>query len=75
MRVAIVCKPHKEELARLLPELIEWLRARGFEPILDREGGRYTATAPLVNRTDMPGHSHSQREPGVSRLPYRGSTR
>ena len=57
MRVAIVCKPHKEELARLLPELIEWLRARGFEPILDREGGRYTATAPLVNRTDMPGHA------------------
>ncbi len=38
-RVAIVCKPHREELARLLPDLIAWLRQHGYDPLLDREGG------------------------------------
>ena len=36
-RVAIVSKPLKEELVRLLPELIGWLRSHEFEPVLDRE--------------------------------------
>ena len=38
VRVAIVCKPRKEELVRLLPELIAWLRQHGYEPLLDCEG-------------------------------------
>jgi NAD+ kinase len=54
VRVAIVCKPQKEELARLLPELIAWLRQHGFEPLLDLEGGQYTADAPAVDRSQMP---------------------
>ena len=54
VRVAIVCKPHKEELARLVPELIGWLRQRGYEPFLDLEGGRYSADAPAVDRAQMP---------------------
>jgi NAD+ kinase len=53
-RIAIVCKPQKEELARLLPELIAWLRQRGYEPLLDREGGMYTNAAESVDRVDMP---------------------
>ena len=28
---------------RLLPELIAWLRQHGYDPVLDREGGSYTA--------------------------------
>jgi NAD+ kinase len=40
-RVAIVSKPQKEELIRLLPELVEWLREHGFEPVLDRESASY----------------------------------
>ena len=36
--IAIVCKPLKEELTRLLPELVAWLRQRGYEPLLDEEG-------------------------------------
>jgi len=40
-RVAIVSKPQKEELIRLIPELVEWLRERHFEPILDRESASY----------------------------------
>ena len=40
-RVAIVSKPHKEELARILPQLVAWLSEHGYEPILDREGGSF----------------------------------
>jgi NAD+ kinase len=54
IRVAIVSKPHKEELARLLPELIDWLRQHDFEPLLDLEGGIYTSAAPAVNRLELP---------------------
>ena len=52
--VAIVCKSEKQELARLLPELVAWLRQHGYEPLLDLEGGQYTAEAPAVDRTAMP---------------------
>jgi NAD+ kinase len=54
VRVAIVCKPQKEELVHLLPELIAWLRQHGYEPLLDLEGGCYTSDAPAVNRAEMP---------------------
>ena len=54
VRVAIVCKPRKEELVRLLPELIAWLRQHGYDPLLDCEGGEYTAEAPSVDRAAMP---------------------
>ncbi len=53
-RIAIVCKPQKEELARLLPELIEWLLARGYETLLDEVGAGYTASAPAVERAELP---------------------
>jgi NAD+ kinase len=53
-RVAIVCKPQKEELGKILPELVAWLRERGYEPLLDRESGQYTTTAEVVDRAEMP---------------------
>jgi NAD+ kinase len=53
-RIAIVCKPLKEELTRLLPELVAWLRQRGYEPLLDEEGGKYTNAAPVVERVLLP---------------------
>src|SRR6185437_11050014 len=53
-RVAIASKPHKEELERILPELIEWLRDHGFDPVLDEEGGNYTSTAPSFPRAELP---------------------
>jgi len=40
-RVAIVSKPLREELTRLIPELVAWLRAHDFEPVLDRESASY----------------------------------
>ena len=54
VRVAIVCKPEKKELARLLPELIVWLRQHDYEPLLDLEGGQYTTAAPAMDRARMP---------------------
>ncbi len=55
-RVAIVSKPRQEELRHLLPELVAWLRARAFEPILDREGSEYSTDAPAIERKEMPQH-------------------
>jgi len=52
--VAIVSKPHREELKSLLPELIAWLRQHKLEPVLDSEGGAYTDTAPAVDRAKLP---------------------
>lgn len=57
VRVAIVCKSQKEELSRILPELIAWLRLHGYEPLLDREGGAFCQAAPVVDRTEMPSHA------------------
>jgi NAD+ kinase len=54
VRVAIVCKPERKELALLLPELIAWLRRRDYEPLLDLEGGQFTTDAPAMDRTRMP---------------------
>jgi NAD+ kinase len=53
-RVAICCKPQKEELARILPELVEWLRKHGYEPVLDRESGQYTTDAETTDRENLP---------------------
>ena len=53
-RIAIVSKPHKEELATILPELVEWLKAHGYEPLLDCEGGAYCRTAQVVDRAKLP---------------------
>ncbi len=41
-------------MVRLLPELIAWLRQHEYEPLLDLEGGQYTAEAPAVDRAAMP---------------------
>ncbi len=57
--VAIVSKPNKEELGRILPELVAWLSGRGYAPLLDCEGGAYCRDAPVVDRSEMPSYSPS----------------
>lgn len=52
--VAIISKPQKEELSTLLPELILWMKAHGFDPILDPVSGNYTQEAPILPRHEMP---------------------
>jgi NAD+ kinase len=53
-RVAIVSKPNKEELARILPTLATWLSEHGYEPILDREGGTFCKGVAVVDRVELP---------------------
>ena len=52
--VAVISKPQKEELATLLPELVVWMRAHDFEPILDHVSGSYTRDARIVPRHELP---------------------
>lgn len=53
-RVAIIAKPQKQELNQILPELLLWLRAHGFEPFMDEQAGAYTQDAPIVPRQELP---------------------
>lgn len=55
--IAIVSKPQKPELAGILNELIVWLRAHGFDPVLDAISGSYTSNAPVVAREAMGEHN------------------
>jgi len=58
-RVAIVSKPNREELGVILPELVEWLKQHGYEPLLDCEGGVYCKAAKIVDRAQLPGFKPS----------------
>ncbi len=51
--IAIVSKPNKPELGVILNELITWLRAHDFAPVLDTISGTYTAAAPVAPREHM----------------------
>jgi NAD+ kinase len=52
--VAIISKPQKEELFALLPQLVLWMRAHNFDPILDPVSGNYTQNAPIIPRDELP---------------------
>ena len=54
VRVAIVCKPQREELGSILPELIAWLAGQGYEPLIDLAGAQFTSAARAVDRPEMP---------------------
>jgi len=56
-RVAIVSKPHKEELARIVPPLVQWLKGHGYEPVLDRESAVFCKEAEAADRADLPGYA------------------
>jgi NAD+ kinase len=55
--IAIVCKPRKEELGRLLPDLLVWLRGHGYDMVLDTEGGSYASNAQVVDRIKLPSYN------------------
>lgn len=52
-RVAIISKPQKEELRQLLPELVLWLKAHGYEPLLDPVSGNYVPDEPVCPRPEL----------------------
>jgi NAD+ kinase len=52
-RVAIISKPQKEELRQLLPELVLWLKARGYEPLLDPVSANYVLDEKVHPRSEL----------------------
>ena len=55
-RAAIISKPQKPEVATLLPELIDWLRAHDYEALLDTDSAAYLQQ-PGVDRNDLAQHA------------------
>lgn len=53
-RVAVISKPQKEELRQTLPQLVLWLKAHGYEPLLDPVSATYVTDARICPRPEMP---------------------
>jgi NAD+ kinase len=52
-RVAIISKPQKEELRQVLPELAFWLKAHGYQPLLDPVSANYVTGEEICPRPEM----------------------
>ncbi|MCU1310176.1 MAG: kinase [Candidatus Angelobacter sp.] len=52
-KIVIVSKPSKKELEKLLPELVEWLRQRGYEVIVDPDSCMFVPQCVSVERTEI----------------------
>jgi NAD+ kinase len=55
--VGIVSKPHKPEVAEIMPGLINWLRAHSYDFMVDPETAPHAAAAPQVSREEMAARS------------------
>jgi NAD+ kinase len=47
---AIISKPSKPELSKILPELLDWFRKREYQLYLDQETAQYTSREDVVPR-------------------------
>lgn len=47
---AVVSKPDKEELYKIAPPLLEWLKAHGYQILVDNETSAYTQGYEVVHR-------------------------
>jgi NAD+ kinase len=54
--VGIVSKPNKPEVAELMPALIDWLRARGRDLLVDPETAPHAGGVRMVSRQEMGEH-------------------
>jgi NAD+ kinase len=50
-------KPTKSELAKIVPEVVDWLQARGYEVITDRESSNYCKGLESMPREEIAKHS------------------
>jgi len=50
---AIMSKPGKGELARIVPELLEWFRQHHYQVVVDRETGTYAGGVEALERKEM----------------------
>jgi NAD+ kinase len=51
--VAIISKPEKPELARILPPLLDWFHKHDYRVVIDNETAAYTSGPEVVERLDM----------------------
>jgi NAD+ kinase len=58
-KVGIISRPRREDIARVVPPLIEWLRAHGAEVVCDSETGECIGpvTGQTWKREDLAAHS------------------
>jgi NAD+ kinase len=49
-------KPTKSELAKIVPEVVDWLQARGYEVITDRESSNYCKGLESMAREEIAKH-------------------
>ncbi|HTH53656.1 MAG TPA: NAD(+)/NADH kinase [Edaphobacter sp.] len=56
-KAAIISKPQKPELTTILPELISWLKARDYTPLLDPHSSAYLGElTSSIPREELPEH-------------------
>lgn len=55
-KIALVCKPAKQELEKLLPEFAAWLEKRGYEIVADPDAAKFAPKYPAVPRTEIASH-------------------
>jgi len=51
--VAIISKPEKPELGRILPPLFEWFHKHDYQVVIDRETAAYASGPDVIERSDM----------------------
>ena len=54
---AIISKPSKPELARLLPEILAWFRKHDYKIYLDQETAQYIDGEEVVSRQESRGQA------------------
>src|SRR5258708_10813685 len=55
-KIALVCKPAKQELEKLVPELAAWLEKRGYEVIADPDAAKFAGRYSPIPRTEIASH-------------------
>ena len=50
---AVISRPDRAEVARTLPELLEWFKAHDYRVIVDRETSHFTEGLEVVERAEM----------------------
>ena len=56
LQAAIISKPQKPEVARILRDLISWLEARHYHYLLDPDSAAYIDAPNPIERVDLPSH-------------------